>query len=156
MKFVSALLLIFSLNSFGNQILTSKEVYDAEAPIYWQIQKTVTINETITVPLLFEFSQRGNGSVKIKHGLWIRIYDCHNNSYIFEPCLMEQELLDINSDGFNDVLFESQLIYTGEKESDPKIDKGKVFVQLIYSPSEKTFILGKHSESIKPYEYYEE
>ncbi len=69
---------------------------------------------------------------------------------------MEQELLDINSDGFNDVLFESQLIYTGEKESDPKIDKGKVFVQLIYSPSEKTFILGKHSESIKPYEYYEE
>ncbi|MCG7560344.1 hypothetical protein [Pseudoalteromonas sp. McH1-42] len=154
----SFLILLLSIPGWaiGNQLLTNEDILEAEQPIYWHVKKLVTVNEAVTHPLLFEFTSKGNGSVKVKHGQWIKIYDCHDNGYLYSPCLMNQVVKDVNSDGYNDVVFESELIYTGEKESDPRIKMGRVFVELVYSKKENGFTLGNYSTSIKPYEYYEE
>ena len=156
MKFIYLLPLLITLQVQAKDIISQKEINDAEAPIYWQVQKIVPIKANVEMPLLFEFSARGNGSIKIKHGQWIKIYDCHEDGYVYEPCLMNQKLTDLNLDGYNDILFSTNLIDPGEKESDPRINQGQVYVELLYDVTNNTFKLGKHSETVQPYEYYEE
>ncbi|ESP91445.1 MULTISPECIES: hypothetical protein [Pseudoalteromonas] len=155
MKYILLLLLISPCISIANQILTPKEVFESEQPIYWKIDKKVSIRESVFATIKFEFSQKGNGSVKVRDGLWVRVFDCHDNGFLYSPCLMRQRLKDINSDGYNDIVFEADLIDTGEKESDPKTNKGRVFVELLYSPEHRAFKLGNYSDSIEPYQYYE-
>ena len=69
---------------------------------------------------------------------------------------MNQKLQEMNNDGFNDLLFTTNLMDTGEKESDPRINQGQVYIELLYDKTKNSFKLGKHSASIQPYEYYEE
>jgi hypothetical protein len=156
MKFVYLLTIFLLPSAQAGEIISQKEINDAEAPIFWQLSKTVSVKEGVELPLLFEFSARGNGSVKIKHGQWIKVYDCHEDSYVYDPCLMSQNLKDINGDGFIDVQFSTNLIDPGEKESDPRVNQGQLYVELLYDVSKNSFKLGKHSEFIQPYEYYEE
>ena len=150
---------VLSLLPFSTcaEIISSEEAFAVESDVYWHIMKEVDVKDGLIVPLLFEFTNRGLGRLKLSHGKWLPIYDCsENGGFIYEPCMMKQSLKDLNGDGFLDIYLSTQIQRPGEKESEPFTNLRKGFVELIFDPEKKEFFVGKHSSKIEAFEYYED
>lgn len=151
------IILICSSNFLNAEIITEKEAFSADAGVYWHITKEISVKENKKVSLLFEFTNRGFGSLKLSHGVWLHIYDCSTNGgFLYAPCMMSQEIKDLNGDGYKDIYLETELVEPGETEKEQPKKLGKGFVELIYDPEANEFKFGKHSQKINTYTYYEE
>jgi hypothetical protein len=150
------LLYLLPLSIIAETPIISEEAYKDEHGTYWHIRKEINLNNGNKVPLLFEFTNKGEGSIKLSKGIWLPIYDCSENggSY-YKPCMMNQTLKDINGDGFLDIYLSTKLYTLSESHSESYHDAGKVFAELIFNPKKNDFFLSKHSSTIKTYEYYE-
>ena len=155
MKYIYLILL--SLFSFADtDIISEKEAFQSEDDIFWHIKKEIQVKDGLKVPLLFEFTKRGVGSLKLKDGTWLRIYDCNDNGGTrYKPCMMHQSLKDINHDGFLDIYLTAELYQIQEGAVQSLIPAKKIFAELLYNPDEHEYYLSKHSSNINTYEYYE-
>jgi hypothetical protein len=72
----------------------------------------------VAIPYTFEITSKGNGSL-VFGSYAIRIYDAHDDGFLFDGFLLDQSQRDINSDGWLDLIVTGAVLMTGEKESDP-------------------------------------
>ena len=96
MKYIYLILLPLFIFA-DTDIISEKEAFQSEDDIYWHIRKEIQVKDGLKIPLLFEFTKRGLGSLKLKDGMWLPIYDCNDNGGTrYEPCMMHQSLKDLN------------------------------------------------------------
>ena len=156
MKYIYLILLPLFIFA-DTDIISEKEAFKSEDGIYWHIKKEIQVKDGLKIPLLFEFTNRGLGSLKLKDGRWLRIYDCNDNGgRRYEPCMMQQSLRDINNDGFLDIYLTTELYQIQEGVVQSLIPSKKIFSELLYNPDKHEYYLSKHSSGIETYVYYED
>jgi len=144
-------LLIFA----DTDIISEKEAFNSEDGIYWHIRKEIQVKNGLKIPLLFEFTKRGLGSLKLKKGTWLPIYGCNDNGGTrYKPCMMRQSLKDLNNDGFLDIYLTTTLYKLQEGAVESFVPSKKIFAELLYNPAKHEYYLAKHSSAIEIYEYY--
>ena len=156
MKYIYLILLPLFIFA-DTDIISEKEAFQSEDDIYWYINKEIQVKDGLKIPLLFEFTKRGLGSLKLKDGMWLPIYDCNDNGGTrYKPCMIHQLLKDINNDGFLDIYLTTELYQLQEGAVQSFVPLKKIFAELLYNPDKHEYYLSKHSSGIETYVYYED
>lgn len=99
------------------------------------IQGEVEIKKGLEIPYVFEKTSKGNGVLTIG-GLGIRSYDAHRDTMLFEGFLLRHQFIDVNQDGYRDLVLSGIVLLLGEKEIDPVSHRATVAV-FLFDPKTK-------------------
>ena len=83
----------------------------AEFPL--STRKRIEIARGIRIETVFEITSKGNGGVDLP-GLYVRVYDDHDDGVVFQDHLLRCEWRDIDNDGFRDFVVNGIAIRTDE------------------------------------------
>ena len=109
------------------------------------LEKTLNIGHDIQVAYEFEITSKGNGAIVLP-GILLRLYDNHHDLSYFKNGLLNNEALDINSDGFKDILlWGTALTFDDDGNS---LGEEEVVGILLYSVKEQKYVVLKKSEQI--------
>lgn len=139
-----------AINSNEYQLLSISEVKNLAQALQLgtvnsdELAKSINIGNNVLVPYSFSITSKGNGVINILNTS-IRIYDQHNDGNYFKSGLLNNRLIDLNKDGYQDLVVSGIAITTGPK-GDDYIEKN-IKAVLQYSPSTNTFeIISKSGE----------
>ena len=109
------------------------------------LSKSLVIGDGVKVSYEFEITSKGNGAV-ILPGILLRLYDSHDDLSYFKNGLLNNELLDVNSDGYKDIiLWGTALTFDDDGNS---LGEKEVVAVLVYSAKDKKYVVLKKSEEI--------
>jgi len=77
--------------------------YRSGTPGTESITLPIRISSALTVKGTFSISSHGNGVLSLP-GVRIRLFDSNQDGVIFDGFLLENELVDIDQDGFSDLV----------------------------------------------------
>ena len=143
--------ILYSLTASSADLISKAEV-DKLLPTWTEgkiatdiLKKELNIGHGINVSYEFEITSKGNGAIVLP-GILLRLYDNHNDLSYFKHGLLNNEVIDINSDGYKDILlwgtaltFDDDGKELGEKE---------VVGILLFSPDDKKYKVLRKSEQI--------
>ncbi|MCB9397913.1 MAG: hypothetical protein H6510_08860 [Acidobacteria bacterium] len=91
----------------------------------------------LSIKITFRISSKGNGILSLP-GLLIRIYDEHDDRLFFDPPLLENEWVDLNQDGYRDLVVSGNAILTDE--ADKISTRHSVKATFVFDPKTQTFV----------------
>lgn len=155
MRTILVLLLVLSFQLKAEYVISNSDVADilsslkVGTPSTDTIRKNIEIGEDVTVSIEFAISSKGNGGIELPGIFLVRLYDKHDDLSYFKNGLLNNELIDLNSDGYKDIL----LWGTAVKSDDEGNNLGEVSVLavLVYSPKDKIYQILRKSEEIDIY-----
>lgn len=149
MRLIIIAVLFWSSHSFGVDIITRAEVSNLYVSGFKSevLHKTLQIGNNINIPIEFSITSKGNGGFSLPGLALIKIYDQHHDQVYFKSSLLRNELLDIDADGYKELLLWGIAVKTDTKL---RLIRTEVPVIAIikYDPKSKLFILIKKSEEI--------
>jgi hypothetical protein len=151
---ILTLLLLLSTNVCAESIISTEEV-NKLLPTYTDgkvgtdiLTKSLVIGDDVKVSYEFEITSKGNGAV-ILPGILLRLYDSYEDLSYFKNGLLNNEVLDINSDGYKDILlWGTALTFDDDGNS---LGEKEVVAVLIYSAKDQKYVVLKKSEEIDVY-----
>lgn len=140
---ISAIWMLISLTAFAERINKSEIVShpDQEKRYnenYWS--KEIKISKDITLKPELEITYRGNGFLKIAN-LDLYIYRWgYNTAIIYKNCMLNVDFVDINGDGFKDIVISGLALYPHEQREIILKREPVLFIYL-FDPKKKKFNL---------------
>lgn len=83
-----------------------------------QTHRVIRLAPDLIFPVVLEGTSKGNGTLKI-HNLYLRVFDQHDDSVVYENSRLNIHLQDINGDMIKELILYGIVKYTGDSESDP-------------------------------------
>ncbi|WP_125719009.1 hypothetical protein [Pseudoalteromonas rubra] len=123
---------------------------NASYPEDVQIRKELNIGHDINVPIEFSITSKGNGGFSLPGLFLVRLYDQHDDGSYFKSGLLRNELIDLDGDGYNELLFWGIAVKTGD-ESEKTLGETPVVAILKYDIKSKAFKVVKKSDEIDIY-----
>lgn len=80
----------------------------------------IRLSDNLILPAEVAVSPKGNGSLAVSN-LELMVYDNHDNGMIYGKEGVSITLTDLDHDGVKEIVISGVLVFTGEKESDPKV-----------------------------------
>ena len=96
-----------------DQVRRANGVLMATVDSVWSID----IGHGVTFDVLLGQSSKGNGSIELAN-LWLRIYDIHDDGYLYANKALNVTFIDMNGDSYLDLVVEGPVIVTGDKGDD--------------------------------------
>ena len=97
------------------------------------------LGKQTTFRALFDFTKKGNGALHLGGGLWVSVFDSHQDTTLFPgDHLLKMELKETNHDGYPDLKIDGFILFLGEKD-DEVIHTAPVSGEFIYMPAEGAF-----------------
>ncbi|RXF00414.1 hypothetical protein [Pseudoalteromonas phenolica] len=148
---ILTLLFLLSTNVCAESIISKEEV-NKLLPTYTDgkvgtdiLSKSLIIGDGVKVSYEFEITSKGNGAV-ILPGILLRLYDSYEDLSYFKNGLLNNEVLDVNSDGYKDILlWGTALTFDDDGNS---LGEKEVVAVLVYSIKEQKYVVLKKSEEI--------
>jgi hypothetical protein len=114
-------LLVAALMSFGALSNEASEIIDYElvkqlAP-YEELKGSLDVGGGVSLPYKFSITARGDGGINIG-GIYIHTYDSHNDGTIFQDHLLKHQFVDVNRDGYLDLVISGVGLFKGVTEWD--------------------------------------
>lgn len=81
---------------------------------YQEWHETIDLGHGVAESARIEVTSKGNGSLAIC-GQSFRVYDGHDNGSLFEPTMAHITFVDLDDDGYRDLVLTGLLVDTGEK-----------------------------------------
>ncbi|MEI8646392.1 hypothetical protein P4S60_18385 [Pseudoalteromonas sp. Hal040] len=152
MRVILAFAVFLSLHSFASQIIEDSDIarINASYPEDLKIRKELNIRHDINVPIEFSITSKGNGGFSLPGLFLVRLFDQHDDGSYFKSGLLRNELIDLDEDGYNELLFWGIAIKTDD-ESEKVLGEIPVVAILKYDPKSKTFKVIKKSNEIDIY-----
>lgn len=72
------------------------------------------LDETHALPATVEVTSKGNGTLSVGN-VAVRVYDDHDDGNLYEPRMLRVLTLDLDDDGWMDLLIVGRRLETGEK-----------------------------------------
>ncbi len=114
MKTIVSAFLLFASSSTAMEVWPDLSVCRAaEWPALPQ-KKKIEIAKDVWIEAVIEITSKGNGGIDLP-GLMIRVYDCHDDGWVFRDCLLKCEWRDEDGDGFIDLVVSGIASKTHEK-----------------------------------------
>jgi hypothetical protein len=138
---LALLLLGMSASSVSGQVIERKDF----APLVNGIpgeehyEKLIDIGHGIRANAVIDVTTKGNGTLSVSN-LRLHVLDEHDDGEVFVGGLLHAEFVDINQDGYKDLVIYGISEQTGEKEGDP-VSFAPVVSIYIFNPLEKCFKL---------------
>lgn len=153
MRILSILLFLlsFSVNSeelISFEFLTKLKSQESISPSQKLI---IDFGLGLQIPIDFGITSKGNGGFSLPGLFLIRVYDRHDDGSYFKSGLLQNELLDIDEDGYKEILLWGVAIKTDEN-SERIIGEIPVVAIIKYDSKAKIFKVIKKSEEIDIYE----
>jgi hypothetical protein len=99
--------------------------------------RDVEIGRGVQATFEFEKTTKGNGVLRFPGGC-ARVYDSHDDSVTFEPFALDIRLVEIDDDGYLDVVATGIGVHREEK-TDREIERRPVRSTFRFDPRTKTF-----------------
>ena len=155
MRIILTLFLILSFQLQAEELISQSEIELIKAnskfdsPSTNVINKQIEIGSNTTISIEFGITSKGNGGIELPGIFMLRLSDKHADLRYFKNGLLILELIDINSDGYKDIL----LWGTAIKSDDEGNNLGEVsaLAVLVYSPKDKIYQILRKSEEIDIY-----
>lgn len=97
----------------------------------------IQIGPSTKMPARIEVTSKGNGSLEIGN-LYLKIYDGHEDLSTYEKSMLRTVFVDINADGYRDLLVSGRVLYFDEK-GDDVIKTENVLFAYHFDPKSKQF-----------------
>ncbi|MBA6302357.1 hypothetical protein [Colwellia sp. MB02u-14] len=155
MRIILTLFLFLSFQLQAEELISSSDVeliisnFKSDSLSNNVIDKNIQIGANTNISIEFGITSKGNGGIELPGIFLLRLYDMHGDLSYFKDGLLNNELIDINSDGYKDIL----LWGTAIKSDDDGNNLGEVSVLavLVYSPKDKVYKILRKSEEIDIY-----
>jgi hypothetical protein len=122
--------------------------YQVGTPGTEDLNLKIVVSESISVNGRFSITSKGNGVLEVP-GANIRLYGCHHDGVVFDGCLLNNELVDIDGDGFKDiVLWGTANLFD---EDDKQVGERPVLCIFRFDPIVKKFINTVPSKDVYVY-----
>ncbi|MBI3771138.1 MAG: hypothetical protein HY272_00320 [Gammaproteobacteria bacterium] len=89
----------------------------------------VDIGKNTRIDTVLEITPKGNGTIGIAN-LVLHVWDTHDNGLVYKGKCLDVDGVDVNGDGWHDIIVSGTAIHTGEKEWDNKEYESIVFIYL--------------------------
>ncbi|MBM7072677.1 hypothetical protein JQC92_11655 [Shewanella sp. 202IG2-18] len=151
--FILILVLMFSKIAMSNefQLITESEAVEIENTLEAgsvesdELTKSIDIGNGVSTSYSFSITSKGNGGIDLL-GTTLKLYDQHDDSIYIKGGLLQSHLVDLNDDGYLDILLKGIAIYTGEKGD--LNEERPVKAILHYSPTLNVYNVVSKSEEI--------
>lgn len=84
---------------------------------YEELKGSLDIGGGVSLPYKFSITARGDGGINIG-GIYIHTYDSHNDGTIFQDHLLKHQFVDVNRDGYLDLVISGVGLFKGVTEWD--------------------------------------
>ncbi|GAA5496042.1 hypothetical protein Rhal01_02223 [Rubritalea halochordaticola] len=108
---LSTLIFLLPLGSQGMEWPQGKDCIKANET---KISRLIQISEKVSCKAHFEVTSKGNGDLSIP-GINIRIFDTHEDRFIYQDSLLKCQWKDTNGDGYLDLTVSGTVLETDEK-----------------------------------------
>ena len=139
----------------ADPLLTEKAVgelwgaFHAGTPGTDNLKLNIQVSASVIVTGSFSITSKGNGGLVVP-GAGIRLYDSHDDGLIFDGGLLNNELVDIDGDGFKDiVLWGTSILY--DDKGDKEIGRRPVLCIFRFNPKIKKFVNTVPSQDVYVY-----
>ncbi|KTD96452.1 hypothetical protein N9H48_08400 [Pseudoalteromonas marina] len=155
MRIILVLLLVFSFQLKAENLISKSEVasilpsLDFGVPSTDVIQKNIEIGKDLIISIEFAITSKGNGGIELPGIFLVRLYDRHDDLSYFKDGLLNNELIDVNSDGYKDILLWGTAVKSDDDGN--KLGDVSVLAILVYSPKDKIYKVLRKSEEIDIY-----
>ena len=102
------------------------------------LEKKIKISDTVETTIMLELTSKGNGLLQIL-GETLHIYDSHNDQAFYENGMLLVSFIDLDKNGFKDLLISGTVCYTSE-ESDEIIFKEQVHFIYKFVKAEQKYV----------------
>jgi len=152
MRLILIMALLMSGKTFGAEIISQAEISQLYASNSESkgINKVLAIGSNVNVPIEFSITSKGNGGFSLPGLFLIRIYDQHDDTVYFKSGLLKNELVDIDSNGYKELLLWGVAVRSDE-ETEKVIAEVPVVAIIKYDLESKLFKVVKKSEEIDIY-----
>lgn len=106
---------------------------------------TLDIGKNVRLVATFEVTSKGNGGIDWDGG-FLRLYDSHGDGVVFDNYLLNNELVDIDGDGFKDIVVWGVAVLTDD--DDREIGRIPVVSILHFNAKTRRFEVTLSSEHI--------
>lgn len=152
--FISFALLVHG-RAVAAPLLTQQDVkklwdtFQASTPETDSLNLSVQVSYSLKVIGNFSITSKGNGVLQVP-GVNIRLYDGHDDGVVFDSFLLNNELVDVDGDGFKDiVLWGTSILY--DDKDDKEIGRRPVLSIFRFDPKTKKFINTVPSQDVYVY-----
>jgi len=103
--------------------------------------KVIDIGHNLTYPAKLRVTAKGNGGLEFVN-LNLHVYDYHDNGRYFEGGLAHVEFIDLNGDGYKDIVVLATVIYTEDEQTGESISITKPAIFIYYfDPKARSYFL---------------
>ena len=148
------LLFLSAMASAAPEILLSKQEVDnlvlamkKENTATETLKKSVDIGHGQKVEYSFYADADGYGGIALPGIKMLRLFDYNGESSFFRDGLLKNELLDLNADGYKDILLWGTAVMYGE--NDELLGEKPVVAILLYQADKKRYTVVKRSDPIQ-------
>jgi hypothetical protein len=123
--------LIATSNSFS-QVVERSEFVQPKDGISGSLRymKSIQVSSKIAIDATLNVTAKGNGILDFAN-LHLKVFDDYHDEQVFDhEGLLHVEFVDVDGDGFKDLVISGIVRHMGEKESDPVSEEALVSVYL--------------------------
>lgn len=102
-------------------------------------EKKFSLGVGVSADVTIDVTAKGNGYMSLLN-LRLKVFDEHDDGAIYEGGLLHIDFVDLDGDGFKDLVISGLVIYTGEKETSPRSSEPVVFIYHL-EPKQRKFKL---------------
>lgn len=153
MKIFGILILLFSYSCLADVTLIDKsripeilKTFKDGTPGTDEFNFQYKLSEKRNVDYTFSVSSKGNGAIFVP-GVMLRIYDYHDDGSYFKGGLLLSSLVDLNNDGFTDIVLNGVAIITDE-QTDEIVEELPVVSILMFDSVKNRYIVSLKSKYI--------
>lgn len=114
-----------------------------ESSLYCNVkiyEKEIVIGKGVKFTAKMEISARGNGILDFAN-LRLKIHDADPDIIFYENDLLDTDFIDIDGDGYKDIIISGIVCYVDDKNSDLVLKRESVVYIYMFSPAKKIFYL---------------
>lgn len=103
------------------QVLDYSEKYKVEVSIHGErvFEQPISIGPGVDVVVRTEVTSKGNGAFHLKN-LEVRNFDQHHDAAVFRDDALKTEFIDLDGDGYRDLVVSGAVIYTADRPESPQ------------------------------------
>ena len=147
MKFITFLFFNLILSNVAwAQSITESDLRLDDQSLYGEMfySNEVVISNEVIKTVEIEVTSKGNGSMKIGN-LYLKVYDTHDDGDFYEGHMLKIEFIDINKDGYKDIILTGIRCKTEEK-GNLVVQREGVFLIFLYDFQSDHFVKSYSSE----------